>query len=83
LRGNLIDVLTATAKPAAELVTDFLEHVRPALEHLGDFSEVCFLVAETLRRGNGADRQRAVYSRTGSFTDVVDALAAETCEGTG
>jgi glutamate---cysteine ligase / carboxylate-amine ligase len=82
LSGELIDVRTARAKPAAGLVTDLLEHVRPALERLGDFNEVCYLVADTLRRGNGADRQRAVYERTGSFEDVVDALADETCEGT-
>lgn len=81
LRGELIDARTARAKPAAELVWDLLEHVRPALEHLGDLNEVCSLVADTLSRGNGADRQRAVYERTGSFEDVVDALAAETCAG--
>ena len=83
LSGELIDVRTARAKPAAELVTDLLQYVRPALEHLGDFDEVSFLVADTLRRGNGADRQRAVYDRTGRFEDVVDALAAETCAGVG
>ena len=82
LKGELIDVRTGRAKPAAGLVADLLEHVSPALERLGDFNEVCFLVADTLRRGNGADRQRAVYERTGSFEEVVDALAAETSEGT-
>ncbi len=82
LRGELIDIRTGRAKPAAELVGDLLEYVRPALEGLGDFNEVCVLVAETLRRGNGADRQRAIYERTGSLEAVVDALAAETCAGT-
>jgi carboxylate-amine ligase len=59
-----------------------LEHIREGLDRLGDLEEVCALVQETLRRGNGADRQRAAFKRSGRLEDVVDELAAETCAGT-
>ena len=81
LGSELIDVRSATAKPAAELVAELVEYGASALERLGDLDEVSTLVGETLRRGNGADRQRAVFERSGRLEDVVDAVAAETCEG--
>jgi carboxylate-amine ligase len=39
------------------------------------------LVRATLKRGNGAARQREVFARAGKFEDVVDFIAAETTGG--
>jgi carboxylate-amine ligase len=60
------------------MVEKLLAFVRPALEEAGDWEEVSALVGETLDRGNGANRQRRVYERTGRLEDVVDMLIEET-----
>ncbi|MDP9363923.1 MAG: carboxylate-amine ligase, partial [Chloroflexota bacterium] len=57
--------------------------VRPALEASGDWDEVSGQVGETLRRGNGATRQRAAFRRAGRLEDVVDLVVAEPARGTG
>lgn len=82
LGADLIDVAGERAVPARDLVHALLAHVRPALEALGDWDEVSTLVSDTLARGNGADRQRAVYARTGRIEDVAEFIAAETEKGT-
>ena len=58
-----------------------LEHVRPALDELGDTDRVVAGVDALVRRGTAADRQRAVYERRERLADVVDALVAETRAG--
>ncbi len=73
----------ARAVPAPELVQALLEFVRPALEAIGDWAEVSALAAQTLRRGNGAMRQREVFVRQGRLADVVDFLVRETAAGVG
>ncbi len=55
-----------------------LRGVRDALEEAGDYDEVSSLVRATLRDGNGASRQRAVFERGGRFEDVVDYVVAQT-----
>jgi carboxylate-amine ligase len=82
LDGDLIDVRTRRAVPAAEMVDALLAFVRPALEEAGEWDEVTALVRRTLGRGTGASRQRAVLARAGRFEDVVDAIVEETARGT-
>jgi carboxylate-amine ligase len=48
-------------------------HVGPALADAGDERRVAGGVADLLRRGTGADLQRAVYARTGDLQAVVRA----------
>ena len=48
----------------------------------GEWDEVSALVGQTLRRGNGATRQRAAHARAGRFEDVVDLIIEETARGT-
>ena len=55
-----------------------LDRAAPALEALGDLPFAAATLQRVLREGNGADRQRAVYARTGSWTALVDHLARET-----
>lgn len=59
--------------PAAQVVADLVEHVRPALESSGDVELVQRGVADLLARGGGASMQRNAFARRGSFTDVVAA----------
>jgi carboxylate-amine ligase len=76
--GMLLDPLTLQPRPAADVVADLVAHVRPALELTGDASLVELRASEVLARGNGADRQRAVFARTGQLVDVVADLARVT-----
>jgi glutamate---cysteine ligase / carboxylate-amine ligase len=62
--------------PAAEAVNALVDHVRPALRRSGDETLVDDGIAALLTQGNGADRQRAVFARRGSFVDVVGAAVA-------
>jgi carboxylate-amine ligase len=82
LEGALIDAGAERTVPAGELIERLLAFVRPALEAAGDWDEVATLVRETVRRGNGAARQRAAYRRAGRWEDVVDFIVAETAKGT-
>lgn len=82
LEGDLIDIAGERSVPAPELVNSLLQFVQPALEAASDWAEVSARVARTLRDGNGAMRQRAVYRQTGRWEDVVDFIVAETAKGT-
>jgi carboxylate-amine ligase len=83
LEGNLIDVYTLNALPASHMIERLLSFVRGALEAHGDWEEVSTLVHETMKRGTGAERQRAIYQRTGSLEEVVNYLIIETARDTG
>lgn len=76
--GDLLDPMTLHPRPAAAVLADLVEHVRPALAESGDEALVEFQLGEVLRRGTGADRQRAVFRRTGHLSDVVADLARVT-----
>ncbi len=71
LGGDLVDVFTGRPRPAAEVVQALVEHVRPALDEVGDTELVERVVARLLRDGTTADRQRAVMARTGELSEVV------------
>lgn len=81
LEAALIDVEAAQVVPASELIERFLAFVRPALEAEGDWDEITAQVQETLHHGNGAQRQRAAYQRSGRWEDVVDLIVTETAAG--
>jgi carboxylate-amine ligase len=81
LEGELIDIGVARSVPASDWIQSLLDFIRPALEDSGDWAEVSALLEETLKRGNGAMRQRAVYQKSGSLEDVVDYIIAETARG--
>ncbi|HET6561983.1 MAG TPA: glutamate--cysteine ligase [Marmoricola sp.] len=79
--GELLDPRTGRPRPADEVLAALLDHARPALEAAGDLDEATSRLAELLRRGNGARRQRQVHARTGSLHDVVADLAVATVAG--
>ncbi len=80
--AKLPDLEAGQAAPAREIIEKLLTFARPALEEGGDWEEISALVHETLEHGNGANRQRRTYEKTGRLEDVVDMLVEETAEGT-
>jgi carboxylate-amine ligase len=81
LDAELIDVERVVSVAAHDLVERLLARLRGALEEDGAWEEVSELVGATLRRGNGAARQRAAFARGSSVDEVVDLIIAETVRG--
>ena len=75
LRGELLDPVTSRPGPALAVVNSLLNHIRPALEDIGDLQRVEELTDNVLRVGTGAVRQLEVLHRTGDLEDVVDDAA--------
>ncbi|MBE9167658.1 carboxylate-amine ligase [Pleurocapsales cyanobacterium LEGE 06147] len=80
LAGNLIDVIKERPVPAKDLVHQFLDYIHPALNEFGDWDEISSLVERILKQGNGAQRQMAVYQKTGSYDEVIEAIVAQTAQ---
>jgi carboxylate-amine ligase len=79
LSGDLVDPRTHRSAPAAEVVGALLDHIRPALADAGDEQRVTDGLAAVLRRGTGADLQRAVHRESGGdLPAVVRAAVAVT-----
>ena len=81
LDGDLIDFGKAEAQPARALIREMIEwFVDDVLDELGSRKEVEYAF-KIMDEGSSADRQLAVYERTGDLKAVVDHLIAETAEG--
>jgi carboxylate-amine ligase len=78
LDADLIDIERGESVAAQELVESLLARLRDALEEDGSWEEVSGLARATLKRGNGAARQRAAFERTGDLEGVVDFIVGET-----
>lgn len=78
LEGDLVDLATPAARPAAAVVTDLVSMLRPQLEAAGDWEQVDELARRQLRCGSSAARQRRAMRRRNCLSDVVDQLIAET-----
>jgi glutamate---cysteine ligase / carboxylate-amine ligase len=76
--GELFDVTAGRLRPAPDLVDHLLDVLTPALRHSGDLDTVHTQMQRVLRRGTGADLQRADLARRGRPGDVVVAAAART-----
>lgn len=73
--ADLVDPTTWRPAPARTVLDRLLAHVRDALADAGDLEPVSGLLDAVLRRGTGAERQRAVFRATGDLRAVVlDAL---------
>jgi carboxylate-amine ligase len=81
LEGEGVDLTSGELRPAWTLLDGLVERLSPALERHGDLAEVTDLVAALRQHGTGAARQRAVYERTGSLTEVVAEVARQTRGG--
>lgn len=78
LSENLIDLHSKIPIPAAESIDSFLKYLRPALENFGDWQTISTSVQQILERGNGAQRQLAIYQKSHSFESVVDYIMTQT-----
>jgi carboxylate-amine ligase len=80
LGGELVDLSTGAPTAAATMLDRLVSHVRPALEETGDLGVVIAGIEKVLRRGTGADRQRAVCREVGA-QGLVAYAAEETLAG--
>jgi carboxylate-amine ligase len=73
---QLVDPATGAPAPAGEVVAALLDRLRPFLDEYGETARVRAVVAQILRDGGGARRQREAYARRNDPVDVVDAALA-------
>ncbi|WP_019971107.1 glutamate--cysteine ligase [Mycobacterium sp. 141] len=79
LDGQAIDLIADSAlAPTQLLAAQLIEHVRPALEALGDYDMARDELARIAQAGNGAMRQRRVWGRRKQVDDVIDEIAMAT-----
>jgi len=71
LRSDLVDTGRRRPMPAADVLDRLLDHIRPALHANDDRDLVERGVSRMLEEGTGADRQRAMLDKHGSFAAVV------------
>ncbi|HET6596192.1 MAG TPA: carboxylate-amine ligase [Anaerolineales bacterium] len=81
LDGKLIDFGKQMELPARELIREMIEwFLGDVMDELGSRKEIEYAY-RILEEGTSADRQLAIYRRTGNLQAVVDQLIAETEEG--
>src|SRR6478609_3778699 len=70
LDGHAVDLTESHATvPAQELLNRLVDHVRPALETVGDYDMVCTELVRVAEVGNGAMRQRRAWQRRHDIDD--------------
>lgn len=81
--GDAVDLLESHGRvPARDLLDRLLEHVRPALEAVGDYDLVNDGLQRVTEQGNGAVRQRRAWQRRHDVRDVLAEAAQATLAGT-
>ncbi len=80
LDGKLIDFGRKCEMDERELIHEMLEFLAPEVDELGSHAEMAH-IERILSDGTGADRQLAVWKRTGDLKAVVDHIIDETYEG--
>jgi carboxylate-amine ligase len=81
LDGNLIDFGKQQELPARELIRELIDwFIADVVDELGSRKDVEYAY-RILEEGSSADRQIAVYDKTGNIKAVVDHLIAESREG--
>ncbi len=78
--GQLIDFGKQQSFSARQLVHELVDFVDDVVDDLGSREAVAYAL-KILETGTSADRQLAMYERTGDFKAVVDQVVAETLEG--
>jgi carboxylate-amine ligase len=81
LDGKLIDFGKERELPARDLIRELIEwFIDDVVDELGSRKDIEYAF-KILEGGSSADRQIAVYEKTGDIKAVVDHLIAETREG--
>ena len=77
--GKLLDLGREEERPARELIQELIEFVDDVVDDLGTRKEVDHALT-ILERGSSADRQCALFEKTGDLKAVVDWLIQETAK---
>jgi carboxylate-amine ligase len=77
LTGELLDPRTLRPAPAADVLWQLVELVRPALAGYADETEVEKLVEQVLANGTGGERQRSAVAASGRLEDAVRLAVAQ------
>ena len=80
IEGKFIDFGRKCEVDERELLHEMFEFIAPEMEELGSLSELAH-IEKIMREGTGADRQLAVWERTGDIKAVVDHIVEETYLG--
>jgi hypothetical protein len=80
LEGDLVDVLRPASRPAADVLAEFIDGLRPQLQQSGDWSLISDLHRQVLAAGTSAARQRRAPRCRDRLTAVVRQLIAETAQ---
>jgi len=80
LETELMDPVTLRPAPVAAVIEQLLNHVRPALQDVGDLDDVRAMTEDLVRRGSGACEQRASRERAGGLESVVTDVVGYTLE---
>ena len=78
--GKMIDFGKEEEVSTKELIHELLDFVDDVVDELGSRHEL-YYIENILKNGTGADRQLAIYNKSGSLIDVVDYMVAETNRG--
>jgi carboxylate-amine ligase len=78
--GKLIDFGRRREVDERELLHEMLEFIATEVDELGNHEQIAH-IEKIMREGTGADRQLAVWERTGEMKAVVDHIIRETYEG--
>ena len=79
LDGQAVDVTSRLRPvPTRELLGEFVEHLRPALDALGEYRRVSDELQRLADEGNGAMRQRRAWNKRGDVADVIAEAASAT-----
>ncbi|HEX2902370.1 MAG TPA: glutamate--cysteine ligase [Jatrophihabitans sp.] len=81
MEGTLINPLTGLQEPADQVRDSLLDWITPALHASGDLAHVQQNLRRIERDGTGAQRQRAVFARTGELAEVVADAVRRTAAG--
>jgi carboxylate-amine ligase len=79
INGKLIDLGLTKELDTKELIKEIIELVDEAAETLGTQEEIAY-IHTMLKKGTSADRQLALYKKTGDLKKVVQMLSKETLE---
>ncbi len=78
--GKLIDFGRQAEQETRSLIHELIEFIAEEVDELGTAKEISYIEG-ILKEGTGADRQLAVWERTGDLKSVVDYIVAETNAG--
>jgi carboxylate-amine ligase len=83
LDGDAVDLVEShQTVPARIMVQRLVDHIRPALEAVGDYDAVNEELHRVAENGNGATRQRKAWHRRHDVADVIAEAAAATLSDT-